>query len=162
MKSLVPLFCFLVFPGNALMAAGDPVAECRKAHANNPTEHIACLEAALQERSAPTVPPGSTAAETEASTVLGSEQVIQKKRASGEITEQPVAVQIIATQYNSAGQGIFKLDNGQIWRETEVTPRHLRLEPGNPYQATLERGAIGGYRMQVEGVRRMLKVERLK
>ncbi|HET6563821.1 MAG TPA: hypothetical protein VFG52_00295 [Xanthomonadales bacterium] len=158
MKALF-LCCFLLLSTTALQASTDPVTDCRKSYADNPTAHIACLEAALQDRP-DTQQPGSTAAE--ASTVLGSEQVIQKKRASGEITEQPVAVQIVAIQYNSAGQGVFKLDNGQIWRETEVTPRHMRLDPGDPYQATLERGTIGGYRMQVEGVRRMLKVERLK
>ncbi|HKX56377.1 MAG TPA: hypothetical protein VJN01_09750, partial [Xanthomonadales bacterium] len=101
-------------------------------------------------------------AAAEASPVLGSEQVQQKKRASGELDEQPLTVRIVAVRYDPAGLGLFKLDNGQIWRETEVFPRHLRLDPGGEYQAVLQRGSVGGYRMQVEGIRRMLKVERLK
>ena len=163
MKARTLLTFLLIFSTTGLHAASDqdPVADCRQQHADNTGAHIACLEAALNRLLASPAPAPADQG-SEAATVLGSEQVIQKKRATGEITEQPLSVQIVAVQYNSAGQGIFRLDNGQVWRETEVTPRHLRLDAGNPHQATLERGTIGGYRMQVEGVRRMLKVERLK
>lgn len=160
MKTRIPVYCYLLFSACAAQAAADPVTDCREQHAGNPTEHIACLEAALNERSTSQIP-DTTA--TEAASVLGSEQVQQKKRASGELDEQqPLTVSIVAVRYDSAGLGLFKLDNGQIWRETEEMPRHLRLDPTGQYQAVLERGTLGGYRMQIDGIRRMLKVERLK
>jgi len=144
--------------------ANDPVTECRKAHASDPPAHIACLEAALNARSAPpqdtTTPVAPPAAES--SSVFGSEQVQQQKRASGESEEEQVTVRIVALRYNSGGLGVFKLDNGQIWRETEEVREHQRLDPGQSYEATIERGTLGGYRMFVEGSRRMLKIERLK
>lgn len=159
MKAQIPIFLFLLLAALSAQAAADPVADCRAKHADNPAAHIACLEAALNAEPADQAP---DAAAPEAASVLGSEQVQQKKRASGELEEEPVTVSIVAVRYNSNGLGLFKLDNGQIWRETEEVPRHLRLDPDGQYQAVLERGTVGGYRMQVEGVRRMLKVERLK
>lgn len=93
---------------------------------------------------------------------LGSEQVQQKKRVSGELAAPTESVSILDARYNAAGLGVFKLDNGQVWRETVAAPHHLQLKPGQPYLATIERGSVGGYRMQVDGIRRQLKVERLQ
>ncbi len=164
MKSSIAQFLYLpfglLFSAASLHAAADPVTDCRQAHSADPAAHIACLEAALKARSELTSP--APVAASESSSVLGSEQVQQQKRASGEAPDQQVTVRIIAVRYDSAGLGVFKLDNGQIWRETEDIPEHMRLDPGRQYQATLGRGTLGGYRMQVEGLRRMLKVKRLK
>ena len=52
--------------------------------------------------------------------------------------------------------------DGQVWRETEKTPERQRLEPARKYTARIEPGKVGGYRMYVDGERRMLKVERVK
>jgi hypothetical protein len=166
MKALVltSLILLLCLCSSIPAFAVDPVADCRKAHADNPTAHIACLEAALNAAGSatpqPTTPVAPQAAES--SSVFGSEQVQQQKRASGETDEEQVTVRIVALRYNSGGLGVFKFDNGQIWRETEEVREHQRLDPGQSYQATIERGTLGGYRMFVEGSRRMLKIERLK
>ena len=164
MKVFAPLiFCLGAFAGalraDTLQTNADPVLECRQAHSNDPQAHIACLETALTALAE--APPSATPA-NEGSSVLGSEQVQQKQRASGEVVDQPQSVRIVSTRYTSQGLGVFIFDNDQIWRETEAMPRHLRLESDQAYAATLERGTVGGYRMQVEGIRRMLKVERLK
>jgi len=58
--------------------------------------------------------------------------------------------------------GVFRLDNGQVWRETEKSPRHKRLQPDQQYRVRIERAKIGKYRMYVDGVRWMFKIERLK
>jgi hypothetical protein len=59
-------------------------------------------------------------------------------------------------------QGIFRLDDGQVWREIESSPTHQRLAPDRAYPARIERGTLGGFHMYVDGVRRMKKVERLE
>jgi hypothetical protein len=121
----------------AAAQASDPVADCRKAHAADPPAHIACLERAL----------GGSKEE------LGAPRPVERVR--------EVEVEIVAASYAS-GLGIFELADGQVWRETEKAPEQLRLEPGKQYRARIERGNLGGYRMYVDGVRRMLKVKRLK
>jgi len=160
MNRITALAVFFSLMASLAQAAGpDPAQQCRQAHAADPQAHIACLEQALKAYSTSTPEQNASA---EAATVLGSEQVQQKQRASGKVVEQPETVRIVESRYNSAELGFFKLDNGQIWGETEESPYHLRLKPSQTYVAVIERGTLGGYRMYVEGIKRMLKVERIK
>ena len=139
-------------------ANDDPIVRCRAAHAADPTAHIGCLEAALQAQAAP-----ANEAATTAATSLGSEQAQARQRATDPAaTAEKVAVRIVEVRYNSAGLGVFRMADGQVWQETVATPARLHLRPGKEYEAAIERGALGGYRMHVDGVRWLHKVERLK
>ena len=130
--------------GAAAAHANDPVADCRTAHAADPPAHIACLERALGARSEPqSAPRGELAAPPSAERV------------------SEIEVEIVAARYAN-GLGIFELADGQVWHETEKTPEPQRLETGTHYRARIERGTLGGYRMYVDGVRRMIKVKRVK
>lgn len=120
----------------AAHASDDPVADCRKAHAADPAAHVVCLERALGAREE-----------------LGASPPAERVREAD--------VEIVAASYPS-GLGVFELADGQVWHETERVPEQLRLEPGTRYRARIERGTLGGYRMYVDGVRRMLKVKRVK
>lgn len=159
MKFPLPLIVGLLLLSPVLNAAKDPVSDCRQQYADDPAAHISCLESAVHRLS---LQSESAKAAAKAANSMGVEQVKQNQRASGEITDQPILVRITSFAYNSQGMGQFRLENGQVWRETEKSPRQYRPETGQQYEATIERGKVGGYRMQVEGIRRMLKVERLK
>jgi hypothetical protein len=139
-------------------SAPDPVAACRAAHRGDPAAHIACLEAALQGRADP---PAVAAPGTDEPTGLGAEQVATARRLR-DARPEPASVRIVSATYNSRELGVFQLEDGQLWRETERTPRHMRLAADRQYDARIERNVLGGYRMYVDGVRRMLKVERLE
>lgn len=75
---------------------------------------------------------------------------------------EQVAVRLVSVGYNSAGLGVFTLADGQVWRETVATPERHRLRAGREYAGRIERGSLGGYRMYLDGVKWMFKVERLK
>jgi hypothetical protein len=138
-------------------AAPDTVADCRAAHASDPAAHVACLEAALGgER-----PESASIDVDDVPQMLGAEQVRRAQRTASP-DSGPVLVVIVSTAYNARQQGIFRLEDGQVWREIESSPTHQRLAPDRTYAARLERGKLGGYRMYVDGVRRMKKVERLE
>jgi len=169
-------------------AAPDPIAACRDAHAGDSAAHIACLEQALRAAgasqarnttpsravpagtqvappaampaAAPVAAPAAAAAVPQP-TGLGAEQAKARQRAPDQPTEQ-VAVRVVSVGYNSSGLGVFTLADGQVWRETVATPDRHRLRAGREYAAHIERGTIGGYRMYVDGVKWMFKVERLK
>lgn len=130
--------------GAAAAHESDPVADCRKAHAADPPAHIACLERALRVQLQQGEPRGSRAED------MGAQRHARE-----------LDVEIVAVKYASE-RGVFEMADGQVWRETEKTPERLRLEPDTRYRAHIERGTLGGYRMHVDGVRRMLKVERVK
>jgi hypothetical protein len=133
-------------------SAADPsaaIADCRAKYAEQPSEHIACLERELQARGG--------ARQQVAPPSLGAEQL--RKKSSEETLEQ-VSVQIENVTYGFDGKGLFRMADGQVWKGTESTPREQRLEPGKSYTARIERGKLGGYRMRVDGTARMIKVIR--
>ncbi len=71
-------------------------------------------------------------------------------------------VEIESATYGFEGLGLFRMTDGQVWKASESTPREQRLEPSKRYTARIQRGKVGGYRMHVEGVRRMIKVRRVE
>jgi hypothetical protein len=158
MKALV-----LVCAGLATAAAqaGDPVADCRAAHAADPSAHIACLERALGAPGPKAVAAASPSPGPRASASPKPSPIQELGALTPAERVSEVAVEIVSASYSN-GLGTFELADGQIWRETDKTPAQLRLDPGTHYRARIERGTLGGYRMYVDGVRRMLKVKRVK
>jgi len=134
-------------------SAADPdaaIANCRAKYADQPSEHIACLERELQAVGG--------APKKQAPASLGSEQVRSNRPQE---TVDQVTVQIQNVTYGFDGRGLFRMADGQVWKATETAPPEQRLDPGKSYAARIERGKIGGYRMYVDGTTRMIKVARV-
>lgn len=72
---------------------------------------------------------------------------------------QPLAVEVVAAVYDATGRGRFTTATGTVWREVVPAPADQRLRPGRRYRGTITLGIFSGYRMQLEGVPRILKVE---
>jgi hypothetical protein len=134
--------------------SADPAAACRSAHADDPARHIACLEKALLSFDAT-----ATAADREP-TGLGAEQV-RASRARDTASER-MQVRIVSATYGARELGTFRMADGQVWEETERTPRHQRLAGDREYDAYIVPGKLGGYRMYVDGLRRMIKLRRVE
>ncbi len=131
----------------------DAAAACRAAHESDPLAHIVCLEEALRRQDRP-----APAAGSKATAGLGAEQIDRQTAARPE----PVNVQIASLSYDAEGRGLFVMADGQVWRETETSPASQRLRTDKTYVGRIERGKVRGYRMFVDGIRRMIKVERVK
>lgn len=164
-------------------AGADPISACRTEHAGNDAAHIACLEnalravgaapqtaaaapaamaaAAVPATAAATAPAAPAAAATPAPTGLGAEQAKARQRTYDTPVEQ-VTVRIVSATYDAAGLGVFRTADGQVWRETVASPERHHLRANREYDARIERGKVGGYRMYVDGIKWMHKVERLK
>lgn len=149
------VFARLAFGAAAALAGEDPISACRQAHGDDPPAHIECLERALSSQGAG--PPAQEPSKADNSVELGAEQVTKARRAT-----EAVDVQIVSLAYNSEGRGVFDMADGQQWRETERAPVRERLKVDRQYTARIQRGTVGGYRMYVDGVRRMIKVERVR
>ncbi len=158
MRSLTLITLLLAALPAAAIDAGDAIDACRAAHGGDPAAHIACLEAALR---GPVAAPASQAPVAEVPTGLGAEQVVASQR-QADPSAEAASVRIVAATYNALELGTFRLDNGQVWRETMKSPPHRRLAPDTEYTATIERGRAGGYRMRVDGIKWMKRVERLE
>lgn len=139
----------LVFLVLADAAGPAAIERCRSAHAGDAAAHVACLENALRRGQA------------EPDEQVGLDQVKQRKRDRGE-GPPPAVVRIVSISYDARGFGTIRTEDGQVWRETDAGKSRPRLAPGTTYTARIEHGRIGGYRMYVDGIRWMYKVERLE
>lgn len=145
----------------AATSGADAVTACRAAHASDPPAHIACLERALRGGQTPQSANSSTSPAsptTAPKLALGEEQIDRGKNIP---RPDPVNVEIVSVHNDARGHQVFTMADGQVWRETELMPDNRKLRPG-VYKARIERGSIRGYRMYVDGVRRLFKVERIK
>jgi hypothetical protein len=131
---------------------GDAVTACRAVHESDPPAHIACLEKALRGEQTPASPPSRGPS-------LGEEQVDHARNLR---RPEPVNVEIESVSRDREGHLVFNMADGQVWRETETGLDGRLLEPGKSYPARIERGKVRGYRMYIDGIRRMIKVERIK
>ena len=150
------LASWILLAASGAQSGADAAAACRLAHATDPASHIACLEEALRRNDSTTSPEKP---KTNAPAGLGSENLRDQRPAE---YDEPVSVQITKVTYGLDGRGVFQMSDGQVWRETETTPAGQQLSPNKPYAGRIERGQFRGYRMYVDGIRRMIKVERIK
>lgn len=149
----------LMFGSGAALAGADPILSCRTLHAEDPPAHITCLEQALRSQTA--VLPSPEDGAVRGAGTLGAEQVRTSRRTADAAPDQ-MQVQITSVTYTAEGHGLFLMSDGQQWRETEKAPKGQRLNIDGQYTARIQRGMLGGYRMYVDGMRRMIKVERVK
>ena len=150
---------------DALRAVGAAPATARTPAPVSPAvaapAQVAPVAAAPVPAGAAIAGASATAATAPQPTGLGAEQAKARQRPSDALPER-VEVRIVSARYDAAGLGVFTMADGQVWRETVETPTRHHLDPGREYAARIERGSIGGYRMYVDGVKWMHKVERLK
>lgn len=160
-------------------ASEDYITACREAHVN-PDDRIACLEdaiaqltgaervaSALKDENA-TQPP---AAEIEAPTGFGAEQVAaredRQRERNGENTPKDKEDERLlarVTEYAVAADGsyILFLENGHVWRQTGKANGRLRLYPRKEYTVKIKKGALSGYRVTINEVKRTFAAERVK
>lgn len=73
-----------------------------------------------------------------------------------------IEVELTTARYDSEGRGIFTTSSGTVWRETVASPVRSRLDPRRTYKGVITSGLIGGFRLNIEGVTRELKVEPIR
>jgi hypothetical protein len=71
-------------------------------------------------------------------------------------------VELISIRYDQEGKGVFTTATGTVWRETVASPARSRLDPRKTYKGIITTGMIGGFRLNLEGVVRELKVEPIR
>jgi len=159
-----PIAALTVFAATALLAGqatADPVEECRTRSAND-QQRIACLEAAIRSMSGGTP---TRAASSAAPQGLGAEQVAIREQLRGERPEperEAFAAGIVAIEYDPTGRPTFTLDNGQVWRGLQPDPQYQRFKLPRHNRAEVWDAKISGYRLRVDGVKRILQVTRIK
>ncbi len=84
-------------------------------------------------------------------------QVVQQE--GGVITEISVGVADYAT--NASGNGVFVLENGQVWRATEARAIQMPRNLSN-VKVNIRKGAMGAYYLRREGQNKSVTVVRVR
>jgi hypothetical protein len=148
------------------LAAADPIETCRIQSATSEAR-IACLEAAIRaigDGGAPQTTAAAPAARNATPQGLGAEQIVARnpQARAEKIESEAVASPVARLEYNLTGRPIFHLENGQVWRGLEPETATRRLSAARRYEATVTSGTLGGYRLRLEGIKRLYAVERLQ
>jgi hypothetical protein len=106
---------------------------------------------------APTAPVAVAAPQTQAAAAAPADFGFESQR----INETPDEVN---ARYDGeflgwSGQTLFKLDNGQVWKQAQSG--RVSYRRSNP-AVTIRKGAFGSFRLSVEGLNKTIRVKRIK
>lgn len=127
-------------------------------------ESVVVAVASTTTKPVPAVsPPEATVADRPApQTELGAEQVASSENKNPD--ENRIFASVVAFDVVGSGKLRFKLDNGQIWRQTGDDDRNIRRKLRNAENIPVEmwQSRTGGYRMRFLTIDRVVRVKRLK
>lgn len=171
--TLAAALAALTLAAPAAAQTDDPVAACRAAHASDQQARIACLETAIARMQGRVAEAQQQATQAQQQAAVAEERVAAAEsgrptwsipgfRARERAAEpEAVTVQLVRIRYGRDGHGFFTTSEGQVWRETVAAPTRRRLDPERTYEAVIDRGFMGGFRMNIEGITWEYKVEPL-
>lgn len=149
---------------DAAVAKVSPQAKALSDQRAKETARIAAAEAAAAEAAAVAKAEADAAARAaQAKADFGVEGVASKKsdfrerQAAEDVVKLDATVSEILT--NRAGQYVFLLDNGQLWRQVS-TESGLNIRAGDA--VVVEKSTMGGYRITFTRIKRWLLVKRLR
>ncbi len=150
------------FPAGLAAQEIDEIAICQQAAA--PKAQITCLEEAIRtlKRQAQNDFAAAPQSLNAQAPELGAEQVKNRQTRFEPKESQTLTATIAEASYSLRDRLIVILDNGQIWRQSQGGERKLRLSPKRTYEVEIKPGLISGYKMNIKGQNRTIRVERLK
>jgi len=143
MKSYLYLFAVLLVP---LSVVADSIDADDCTRIENDTQRLKCYDDLFKRADADAV----------GNPDLGAEQI-----------EAPpidfVEARLVGDFNGWTGKTVFTLDNGQVWRQTNnYIQDYIPRDPIPAAKVTISKGMMGSYNLQVEGVKRIVQVKRVK
>lgn len=163
----------LLVPNVTLAQEMNPIDNCRE-NTDGKKDRIACLEAALRTyigssdsiAAADSTDQVASVPKGDQPTGLGAEQVVARSQTIAELdakkNETAVAASLTDFAITRSGTYVFFLDNGQIWKQKPADSNRFRLSKKRDYTVKVSQGAVSGYRLEIEEMRRSMLVERIK
>lgn len=169
-------------PFGVLLVAGTAIAQqsvvehCR--NTSSDADRIACLEAALlgreaavsREPTAPVVEQAPPVVEqvqpVDVSPVgIGADQVVARTQTQEDrLQELEKAEGLVVASYATVPYEKLQvtLENGQVWRQITGDTQKIRISLRHNQTVDITESSISGYKMQLNEMRRSVRVERVK
>ncbi|MEX6633098.1 hypothetical protein [Hyphococcus lacteus] len=163
----------LLVPNVTFAQEMNPIDNCRE-NTDGKKDRIACLEAALRTYIGDTNSIATADSSDQVTampnkdqpTGLGAEQVVARNQTISETdaknSEKDVIASLTDFAVTRSGTYVFFLDNGQIWKQKPADSNRFRLSKKRDYTVKVSQGALSGYRLEIEEMRRSMLVERIK
>ena len=155
-SSGAPAIILVVLCTSTVLAQQSIVDHCRETSSD--ADRITCLEAALlvQELQIEqqTEPAG-----------IGAEQVIAKTQTREELRENLKAaggLQVASYDQVPYERLLVILENGQVWRQIKGDTQKIRVDLKRNQTVDITESSLGGYKLQLNEMRRTVRVERIK
>ena len=146
------LACYDQLAGRALPAPA--ATDMARPVAESPTETPPV--AAVVQRPAPAVAPSEPVA---AKTLDDIDSETSPNAIADEADELLVRARVTRCEKDARKKYYFVFDNGQVWKQAQSgRVSHRASRP----RITIKRGALGSFRLSVEGLNRTVRVERIK
>ncbi len=181
-SSGAPTVILVVFCTGIAFAQQAVIDHCRKTSSD--ADRITCLEAALlgQERLIDTstrtqVDPPDLELDAEpagdavdpvpnaAPVGIGAEQVIAHTQTSEELRESLEAARglsVASYDHVPYERLLVTLENGQVWRQIKGDTQKIRVDLKRNQTVDITESSLGGYKLQLNEMRRTVRVERIK
>jgi len=156
-------------PGQACAGlAGAEQVDCLRALLAETQDALRRAEQALGSTPATPAPAPAPqpapAAPVSAADSLGAEQAARRTGAPAAASSdaQRIPAVIVATQRTHPNRLQMRLENGQVWRQTQSDTQIVDLPENERIAAEIWKSGFGGYRLRLTDMGRILKVERLR
>jgi len=177
----------VVLAGHAASAQQAVIDHCRKTSSD--ADRIACLEAALlgkkpvqaeeeqtqidtpsmdinTERGAVVEPAVEVAERNDAKPAgIGADQVIARNQTREDILEDLEEERgLVVASYDIVPYErlLIRLENGQVWRQSRGDKQKIRVDLRRNQTVDITESSLGGYKLRLNEMRRMIRVERVK
>ncbi len=177
-----PTVILVVFCTSTVFAQQSIVDACRETSSD--ADRITCLEAALlgRERLIDTstrtqvdppdleldAEPAGDAVDPVPNAVpvgIGAEQVIASTQTSEELRESLEAARglsVASYDHVPYERLLVILENGQVWRQIKGDTQNIRVDLKRNQTVDITESSLGGYKLQLNEMRRTVRVERIK
>jgi hypothetical protein len=91
---------------------------------------------------------------------MGSERLKSQKALDSDSTTDGVIFIVIKLEKNGQGHYIFRMSNGQVWREIE--PSNLQFPRQGNFNVRIKQGFLGSYKLRAVEKGRATRVTRVK
>jgi Zn-dependent M28 family amino/carboxypeptidase len=96
---------------------------------------------------------------------IGAEQVIARNRTAEEINDSLQAafgLRVAAYEAGPYGKLIITLENGQVWRQIKGDTQQIKVDLDRNQTVDITESPISGYKLRLNEMRRIIRVERVK
>jgi hypothetical protein len=98
----------------------------------------------------------------EAEAAFGAEKVESLRREREAQLPKRIASPVKSFEREPGGSAVFRLENGQVWRQVDADNTPLNLRKGRSYSLVIKRGIMGSYMATVPELKRYVRVERIE